>query len=289
MRLLRAVVPAALLAVAACLAWAFAVEPGRLRVNEQKLTLDHWPVALDGLRVAAISDIHLGAPHVDARALDRVVRETNAARPDVIALLGDYGIRGVLGGRHVSPGVLSDHLRGLHAPLGVYAVLGNHDWWDDGPAIRRALGMAGVRVLENEATVVDVRGGRLWIAGLGDLMTRPVHVDATLAGVPRGAAVVLLSHNPDVFPDVRADVALTLAGHTHGGQVRLPFVGPPIVPSRFGQRYAAGVVVEDARTLFVTTGIGTSILPLRFGVTPEIAVLELRARASGNRAAFRRE
>jgi hypothetical protein len=179
----------------------------------------------------------------------------------------------VIGGRFVEPERTAAALRGLAAPLGVFAVLGNHDWWYDGDQVSRALTEAGIRVLEDTAAPVETRGGPLWIAGVSDLYTRHSDVGRALASVPEGAPVIVLTHNPDVFVRVPPRVLLTLAGHTHGGQVNLPFFGRLIVPSQFGERFAIGHVHEDGRDLFVTPGIGTSIVPVRFGVPPEISVL----------------
>jgi predicted MPP superfamily phosphohydrolase len=199
-------------------------------------------------------------------------------RPDVVLLLGDYYNNGrrpdrwrAAGGPMSIDGV-ADELGRLRAPLGVYAVLGNHDWWLDGRRIERALTARGIVVLENRA--VAARPG-LWLAGLADEMTRDPDPLVALAPVPAGATVLALTHNPDVFPLVPPQVALTVAGHTHGGQLRLPLLGAPVVPSRYGERFAAGHIVEDGRHLFVTTGVGTSIYAMRFGVTPEIVVLTL--------------
>jgi predicted MPP superfamily phosphohydrolase len=122
---------------------------------------------------------------------------------------------------------------------------------------------------------VDDDGAELWIAGISDLWTGHPDIAAALAKVSDDAPVIALTHNPDIFPDIPARVALTLAGHTHGGQVVLPFIGRPFIHSPFGARYTHGLVVEGTRDLFVTTGIGTSIVPVRFGVPPEIAVLTL--------------
>jgi uncharacterized protein len=124
---------------------------------------------------------------------------------------------------------------------------------------------------------VEHHGRRLWFAGLADLDARRPDVAGTLARVPSGDPVVVLTHRPDVFPDVPARVALTLAGHTHGGQVRLPLLGALVVPSKFGSRYAAGLIEEQGRRLFVTSGIGTSTVPVRLGVPPEIAEITLTA------------
>jgi predicted MPP superfamily phosphohydrolase len=156
-------------------------------------------------------------------------------------------------------------------------VLGNHDGWYDAPRVRRALEGRGIRVLENESARLVWRGAPVWIAGLADLWTGQPDLAAALREVPGDAPVLLMTHSPDVFPGVPRRVALTLAGHTHGGQVRLPLLGRPVVPSDYGQRYAAGEVVEGGRHLFVTTGLGTSIIPVRFGVPPQIAVLTLNA------------
>jgi len=177
--------------------------------------------------------------------------------------------------RWIAPEIIAHGLAGLRARLGVYAVLGNHDEWDDAPRIRRALEAEGIHVLDNEVTEIRDRGVSIWIAGLADYTTRDQAIEATIARA--GDLVIALTHEPDSFPGIPARVALTLAGHTHGDQVALPLLGRLVVPSRHGQRYAAGYVVEEGKHLFVTTGIGTSILPVRFGVTPEIALLTLVA------------
>ncbi len=159
-------------------------------------------------------------------------------------------------------------------------MLGNHDSWLDHDRVRRALERNGIRVIEDTAVRVRTPAGGLWLAGVSDLWTGRHDLAAALAPVAfDGTPVVLLTHNPDVFPDVPASVALTLAGHTHGGQVRIPFFGPPIVPSRYGRRYAAGHVVEGGRHLFVATGIGTSIVAVRFLVPPAVSLLVVSAPA----------
>jgi len=240
------------------------------------VALPSCPAALDGLRIAALSDIHAGAPHVDAAKLRLLVERTNAERPDFVALLGDYVIKDVAGGRFMTAEAMSRELAALQAPLGVVAVLGNHDWWYDGPRVQKALVGAGFRVLENEAIALERGGRRFWVAGIADLWAGSPDPERALAAVPEDEPVLAITHNPDVFPHVPARVALTLAGHTHGGQVRLPFLGAPIVPSRFRQRYAVGLVEDEGRKIFVTPGIGTSIVPVRLGVPPEISVIVLR-------------
>jgi uncharacterized protein len=259
--------------VGALAAWTVLVEPGRLVTNETRLYIERWPAALGPIRIVAISDLHAGAPHITEDMLRRIVERANAAHPDLIVLLGDYVIHRVMGGRFIAPERTAAVMHDLAAPLGVFAVLGNHDWWYDGDRVTRAFAGAGIRVLEDAAAPVRTRGGPLWIAGVSDVLRRPADIERALAPVPADAPVIVLTHNPDLFVCVPARVLLTLAGHTHGGQVNLPLLGRLIVPSDFGERFAAGHVREDGRDLFVTTGIGTSIVPVRFRVPPEIAVL----------------
>jgi hypothetical protein len=225
------------------------------------------------LRIAVLTDLHIGSPFNGIAKLDTIVERTNAARADIICILGDLVIQGVMGGRFVPPEQTATELKALRAPAGVFAVLGNHDGWLDHDRVRRALEQNGIRVIEESAVRTQTPAGPVWLAGISDLWTGVHDMRAALGGVNDDAPVILLTHNPDVFPEVPSRVALTLAGHTHGGQVRLPFVGRPVVPSQFGQRYAAGHVIENGRHLFVATGLGTSILPVRFRVPPAITVL----------------
>ena len=247
------------------------------------LALPRWPRALDGLRVAVLADLHVGSPWNGVDNLARIVAETNAAGADVVLLAGDYVVTSVLGGTFVRPETSAIELRALHAPLGVYAVLGNHDWWLDGARVRAALEQAGIPVLDDAAREIDPRR-HLWLVGISDFWEGRHDVHAALADVPDDAVVLAVTHNPDVFPHVPDRVALTIAGHTHGGQVVVPLLGRPIVPSKYGERYAIGHVVEDGRHLFVSPGIGTSIVPVRFRVPPEISLLTLRS-ADAARAA----
>jgi len=143
--------------------------------------------------------------------------------------------------------------------------------------VRRALEANGIPVLEDDVAEIKWRGTSFWLGGLADLWTRPQHINETIAKVPTGATVIALTHNPDIFPSLPQSVPLLLAAHTHGGQVRLPLIGTPIVPSDFGPKYTAGHVFENGHHLFVTTGIGTSILPVRFRVVPEIVILTLKS------------
>jgi predicted MPP superfamily phosphohydrolase len=255
---------------------AFFIEPARLVVNRQELRLPNWPAELSGVRVALLSDLHVGSPHWGLSRLHELVLKVNAERPDLILLGGDYQINGVWFGEHVEADAIALELGQLRAPLGVFAVLGNHDWWNGGPKVRAALEAHGINVLDDEVRRIYFKGKSLCLLGVRDetkrLRSARDELDLALPGMP----LLVLMHEPDLFADFDARATLTLAGHTHGGQVDLPLLGRRVVPSRYGPRYAAGQIVENGRLLFVTSGVGTSIIPIRFRVPPEIALLTLR-------------
>ncbi|MEA2599895.1 MAG: uncharacterized protein QOF89_887 [Acidobacteriota bacterium] len=261
--------------------WAFGIEPGTLRTREVALAVPGWPAGRAGMRVALLSDLHVGSPHNGLDKLDEVVARTNATRPDLILILGDLVIQDVMGGRFVPPEEITPILGRLRAPLGVYAVLGNHDRWLEAPRVIGALTRAGIPSLEDRAVEITRGGPPFWLVGVSDDWTGRHDVRGALAQVTSDDPVLLFTHNPDIFPTVPSRVSLTLAGHTHGGQVWLPFFGRLVVPSRYGQRYASGSVVEGGRHLFVTSGVGMSILPVRFLVPPEIPILRLRPLTAG--------
>jgi predicted MPP superfamily phosphohydrolase len=252
------------------------VEPRRLVVRREELTLPRWLPALDGLRVGVMTDLHSGMPHAGLDAIERAADTLMAERPDVVCLLGDFIDRRALFARPVDAEALATRLAPLAAaPRGLYAVLGNHDWYAGARRIGDALDGAGVMVLEDSAAPAGDDG--LWVAGTGDFRVRGARVERALMPVPEAAAVLLLSHDPDAFPSVPARVSLTLSGHTHGGQVGVPLVRRPFIPSHYGERYVAGHIEEDGRHLYVSSGVGTSGMPVRFLRPPEVVILTLRA------------
>jgi predicted MPP superfamily phosphohydrolase len=274
---LRVAFAAIVLFLAGLVFWGFLIEPGRLVIQQQTIQIDNWPQPLDGLRIAVLSDIHVDNWFINEKKLRTIVERTNQLQPDLIVILGDY-MSGEGWVRHrVEPEVWGPVLKDLHAPLGVYSVLGNHDWWYSGVKVRRALEQNGIKVLDNESAQVDARGTSLWLVGLADLWTRPQRIGETVANVPEGQPLIALTHNPDIFPNVPQRVQLMLAGHTHGGQVRFPLIGAVIESSDYGDRWERGHVFEDNHHLFVTSGIGTSIVPVRFGLPPEIVILTLKS------------
>lgn len=281
-------------------------ESFRQRVTRYAISPPGWTPGLN-LKLAVIADIHACDPWMSAERVDEIVAQTNNLGVDAMLLLGDYvaGSRISRFATPVSVGSWATALSKLKAPLGVHAVLGNHDWWSDKDAQRRrsgptaagrALEAVGIPVYENKAVRLEKDGKAFWIAGLADQWAFypvpenreffPKHrrgdyqglddLDGTLAQVTDNAPVVLLAHEPDIFPTVPDRVALTVAGHTHGGQIRI-FGYAPIVPSHYGSRYAYGHIVEGGRNLVVSAGLGCSGLPVRLGAEPEIVVLELSA------------
>jgi uncharacterized protein len=247
-------------------------------VRRVELRLDRWPSAYDGFRLALVSDLHAGTPHVGVDRVERIAQLVDAEGPDLVALLGDYVDDHAAFAEAVNPSDVARALARIRAPLGRFGVLGNHDWRSGGEIIRGALRQAGIVVLENEARRLRSARVPLWVAGLADPTERVPDVASALADVPEEAALIVLSHDPDLFPSVPARAALTVSGHTHGGQVDIPVVRRRVIPSIFGDRYAAGHVEEQGRHLYVTRGVGTSGWPIRFRSRPEVVLLTLRPR-----------
>ena len=277
---LRVSLAAIVLLLAFVVFWAFFIEPNRLVIREQAIQIDNWPQELKGLRIAVISDIHAGGSFIDEKKLRTIVERTNELHPDLIVVLGDYMSGNGWTSRRIEPEVFGPVLKNLSAPLGVYSVLGNHDWWYNGDKVRRGLESNGIKVLDDEVMQINARGASLWLVGLADLWTRAPqttteHIAETVNKAPQGVPMIALTHNPDIFPRLPPRVPLLIAGHTHGGQVRFPIIGTVVQASRYGDRYVAGHVFENGHHLFVTTGIGTSIMPVRFGVPPEIVLLTI--------------
>ncbi|MEA2569839.1 MAG: uncharacterized protein QOI24_1840 [Acidobacteriota bacterium] len=260
----------AFFAIAALFAlYAFEIEPRLLVVRHDSIAIENFPP----LRIALISDIHAGSPFIDDDKLMRIVTLTNAEHPDLILILGDSVVQGVTGGRFVPPAHTAEMLGGLRARYGVFGVLGNHDGWLNATRVKLAYEHVGIPTLVNETRTIAIGAQSLTLVGLADLMTGKPDlqlVDRALS------PMIVMTHSPDIFPRLSSRATLTVAGHTHGGQVWLPLLGRLIVPSKFGQRYAMGHVVENGKHLYVTSGIGTSIIPVRFCVAPEIRLLEVR-------------
>ncbi len=245
-----------------------------LEVTRLRIPLSNLPRAFNGLTIAQISDPHMGE-WMNLERMQAVVRQVNALHPDVIALTGDF--ISVL--RHNTARDLTTALRGLHVREGAFAVLGNHDYDTDAAIVSHAVRAAGnVRLLVNEHAVIERDGERLYIAGVDDMVESQPDLHAALHGVPAGAPVILLAHEPDLVDEVARlrRVGLQLSGHTHGGQVRLPLVGALILPEQ-GRKYQMGRYDVDGTTLYVNRGVGMVSLYVRFKCPPEITHITLTA------------
>ena len=239
-----------------------------LGVNRVTLTIPNLPTAFKGKTLAFLSDLHHG-PYVPLSYVRHAVEMTNALKPDLIALGGDYPHRSV---KYIAPCV--SELGRLHAPLGVYAVLGNHDHYYGGqPHASAALRAVGIPELTNCGLWIEADGARLWLCGVDDFWRGRQNLPAALGGTTTRDAVILLSHNPDYVERIHDPrVGLVLSGHTHGGQVDIPIYGPPIVPSLYGQKYAHGLARGPVTQVFVSRGIGTISPPVRILCKPEIVL-----------------
>jgi uncharacterized protein len=272
--------------------YAFVIEPGfRLRAQYYAFTPPNWTPGLK-LRLVLLADPHLAEPYMPLERWNRIIDTANALGGDAILMLGDYAVSHSFVLSKVPAVEMARAAARLKAPQGVHAIMGNHDWWSDraaqkaghGPTLgQKALEDAGIPVLENAAVRLMKDGFPFWLTGTASVIAiykgrRQFEgrddLAGTLAQVTGQAPIIHLAHEPDQFVNMPERVSLTLSGHTHGGQVRL-FGYSPVVPSGYGRRYAYGHIVENGRHILVSGGLGVSIIPVRFGVPPEITVLDI--------------
>lgn len=262
-----AVGAALMLAGAAGLAYTTLIEPRMPTLERITLPLPGLPAALDGLRIGQLSDLHLGLLHT-AHNTRWGVQQMLREQPDLLVITGDFVTL-----PQAIPSI-AELLRPLHAPLGVYAVTGNHDYWEGVEEITAAARALGIEVLFNEHRRLTWRGAELWLAGTDDLWYGAPDLDATLHGIPPESFTLLLAHEPDCAPAAaHRGVQAQLSGHTHGGQIRLPLLGTFCLP-RMGIYFAGGHYDVDGMQLYVSRGLGG--MPVRFNCRPEAAIITLR-------------
>lgn len=262
-----------LLGAAGSAAYGFGLEPDWIDVSRVTLALPRLPAVFDGLRLAHLTDLHLDDWMTDDR-LASIVDLTNRAVPDAVLLTGDY-ITGIPDLETRLP-ALTEGLARLTAPLGVYAVLGNHDHWTDARAVRHALEAAGARELRNRAHRLERAGHSLYLCGVDDYWERHADLDRVMDGLPEAACAILLAHEPD-YADISAATGrfdLQLSGHSHGGQVALPLVGPVILPT-YAEKYPSGLYRVGRMWQYTSRGLGMVAPRVRFNCRPELALLTL--------------
>lgn len=256
-------------------------EPHELKVERIEVWLRRLPSPFDGLRLVQLSDIHF-ADHMTEWHLRRIVQTTNSLRPDLIVLTGDF-VTAPLFSLHGDTKAAekawpcAEVLKGLHAPLGRAAVLGNHDHYSRPDVVTIALETNGFVVLRNQSLPIEIDGSRLWLAGVDDAIEKKADVNQTLKRIPAGECIVAAVHEPDLADKMcRYPIDLQVSGHTHGGQVRFPVVGPLYLPS-MGRKYVSGYYRVGPLQLYTNRGVGVVRLPVRFLCPPEVTVITLRS------------
>ncbi len=252
------------------LLWSIRIEPDMLVLKKVDLYLPNWDKENSGLKIAVISDMHIGTKYVTHKKIDKIVKKANDSNPDIIFLTGDFDSKEIKKA-NMDEKKLSEQLGALKAPLGVVAVLGNHDF-SPPETVSDILKNANIKVLQNETINVENNGKKFQVVGLKDLWKFEKDATAYAAKINAEEPTILLSHNPDIFPKVPDNVSLTLSGHVHGGQITLPFLGGIFTCSKFGQRYIKGHIVENGKHIFVSNGIGGNYFP-RFMNPPEVVLI----------------
>ena len=244
-------------------------EPFRLTVEHHQIHLQRLPRELDGFRIVQLSDIH-HSPFTSREQIERAVETANSLQPDIVALTGDYVSK-----ERAYAAPCAELLSGLRARHGVYAVLGNHDHWTDAALITDLFRAEGITVLVNQGMRFENNGAAFWLAGVDDTMVGLEDLPLALAGSSDNEFKLLLAHNPIILRRAaRAGVDLVLSGHTHGGQVRLR--SERNTAGRPRRRLLKGLARQGETQIYITRGLGTVVLPVRFGCPPEVSLLELR-------------
>lgn len=250
----------------------FFIEPNILLTKSQKLEIPHWNKDLDGFKIALITDIHLGTKFVDLKKLARIVKIVNSKNPDLIVICGDLDAKSISKEKY-STTQIANLLKNLKSKHGVIAVMGNHDYVPPS-VVKNIYQKSNIILLENEDYYFSHNAKTLRIVGFKDLWhfkSNPIQV---VGMKDKTTPTVVLTHNPDYFPQMPNFVSLTLSGHTHGGEIVLPFIGSFFIPSEYGQRYRNGYIIENNKHLFVSRGVAT-LSGGRFLDPPEINILTL--------------
>jgi uncharacterized protein len=270
------------------LSYSYFIGPRQFVVVEETLAVPNWSPRLDGFRVVAISDIHAGSNYAPEERIRYMVEQTNAQNADIVVLLGDYVSESKFDREarkkpygtdrteiRMPVATIADILGGLRAKHGVYAVIGNHDEYHNAPKITAEFERVGIKVLENQTAVIEAGGEKITLWGIEDLWkNRKVPAEAFDA-IADKRNIIALTHNPDSLLNTPKGISLMFAGHSHGGQLNWPIFGP--IAAVNDKRFMDGHAVVDGKHVYVTSGVGTSVIPFRFRVPPEIAVVTIRS------------
>jgi predicted MPP superfamily phosphohydrolase len=276
-----------LILIGLLLGYAYFIEPRRFVVVEETLAIPHWDPVLNGFKVVAIADIHTGSNYAPIERLRLVVERSNEQKADLIVLLGDYVSESRRGRVRNPPegadgtelkipaNEIADALQGFKAKHGVYAIIGNHDWYHNQQKIDRELERVGIKVLNNEIAEVPVGNTTIRLWGIEDLWQNRRVPTGPFEAIADKRNVIAMTHNPDSLLSAPAGFSIMFAGHSHGGQINFPIFGPfaPFNDPRFMDGHAE----VDGKHVYVTSGVGTSVIPFRWRVPPEIAVVTLTA------------
>lgn len=265
-------------AAAALAADGFLIEPNLPQLVRKEIALRRWPQRMDGFTVALLSDFHYD-PYFSVHPIRAAVRMVNELRPDLIVLTGDFVSIPLFG--NAAEGAAAAEpcaqlLRQMRAPHGLWAVMGNHEVATNPGRVTAALRDNGIHVLRNQSAPIEKDGSRFWLGGIDDLLGQTADISATLHGIPSDEATVLLAHEPDYADHVASyPVDLQLSGHSHGGQMRIPFL-PPLYLPQLARKYVAGCYQIRELALYTNRGLGTVQIPVRLNCPPEITLLTLR-------------
>jgi predicted MPP superfamily phosphohydrolase len=256
------------------------IEPNRPVLMRREIALKRWPERLNGFTIALLSDFHYDTVF-SSHPLHAAIPVVNDLHPDLIVLTGDFVSVPLIPGNDKAAAASAEPcsvlLRQMHAPYGLWAVLGNHDYYTDPARVTSALRSQGIQVLINQSSAIEAKGARFWLSGINDLLGDEADLDATLHDVPANEPNILLVHEPDFADEAakRGTIDLQFSGHTHGGQVRLPFLPPLYLPD-LGKKYVAGLYRVGPLTLYTNRGLGTFALPVRWNCPPEITFITLQ-------------
>jgi predicted MPP superfamily phosphohydrolase len=275
---------AATAGVAAIAADSALLEPNLPRIVRQEIVLRRWPARLNGFTIALLSDFHYD-PYFSCHPLRSAIGMVNDLRPDLIALTGDFVSTALLESNDLKAAFAAEPcaslLSKLNARHGLWAVMGNHDFFTDQEHVIAALQAQGIQVLSNQSVPIEANGSRFWLAGVNDVLSGTADLRATLRDLPPGEATVLLAHEPDYADRVVSfPIDLQLSGHSHGGPIRIPGLLNLYLPE-LGKKYILGLYRIGQLTLYTNAGLGTVNLPIRLNCPPEITLLTMRAAEVG--------